>query len=157
MSGLPKMTSKLVPVTFAALLLSSCSTFEPDYVACPDISVSEKAERVYVEGIKLGQIAQVRFNGVNARCVATSTGYDMEMELGFLLKRDISDSSLSEEVPLDLTFAYVGENDQVMSRYVHSTSVFFSDYRDKSRPIILINTEIPAGTRVVMGLGKAAE
>lgn len=157
MSGLPKMKSKLMPATFAALLLSSCSTFEPDYVACPDISVSEKAERVYVEGIKLGQIAQVRFNGANARCVATSTGFDMEMELGFLLKRDISDSSLSEEVPLDITFAYVDDNDQVVSRYVRSASVFFPDYLDKSRPIISINTEVPAGTRIVMGLGKAAE
>lgn len=157
MPELSKIIPKSVALTVAALSLSACSTFEPDYVACPDISVSDQADRAYVEGITIGQLAYARFNGVGSRCVVTSTGYDMEMELGLLLKRDISETSLSEEVPIDVTFAFVNDNDEVVSRYVYSKSVFFPDYRDKSRPVLFINTEIPAGTRVVMGLGKAVD
>ncbi len=147
--------SKIAAAGLLTATLTACGTFEPDYVACPEISVSKSAERAYVEGITLGQVAQVRFNGMSAQCIATSDGHDLEIDLGFLMKRDISESSLSEEVPLDVTFAFVDANDQVVSRSVYSFSAFFPDYKNKSRPIFGLKSEIPAGTRVVMGLGKA--
>ena len=153
MSGL----SKFIVGGLLATTLTACSTFEPEKVACPDISVSQGAERAYIEGVKLGQLAYVRVNGAWSECVATSTGFDMELQLGLLMKRDISDSSLSEEVPIDITFAFVDGNDNVVSRYVHSDTVFFPDYLDKSRPTLIITKDIPAGTRIVFGLGKAID
>lgn len=156
-SDLSKIAPKLLAASALSLMLTACSAFEPDYVECPDISVSDKADRAYIEGITLGQIALARFNGASSRCVVTDTGYDMQMELGLLLKRDISVSSLSEEVPVDITFAFVDKDGNVVSRHVHSSNVFFPDYLDKSRPLLGIRAEIPAGTRVVMGLGKAVE
>ena len=149
--------SKIAAASLLSATISACGTFTPEYVACPDISVSGDADRVYVEGVTLGQVAQVRFNGISTQCVATSGGHDAEIDVGFLMKRDISESSLSEEVPLDVTFAFVDAADQVISRKVYSFSAFFPSYDAKSRPIFGINTEIPAGTRLVMGLGKAKD
>ena len=153
MSGL----SKFIAGGALVAALSGCSTFEPEKVACPSISISKGAERAYIEGVKLGQLAYVRVNGAWSECAPTQSGFDMELQLGLLLKRDISDSSLSEEVPIDITFAFVDSNDNVVSRYVHSDTVFFPDYQDKSRPTLIIEKEIPAGTRIVFGLGKAID
>ena len=149
--------SKIIAGGLLATALTACSTFEPKKVACPDVRVSQGAERAYIEGTRRGQLAYVRVNGAWTECSATKDGFNMELQLGFLMKRDISESSLAEEIPLDITFAFLDSNDNVVSRFIHSDSLFFPDYTDKSKPVLIINKKIPAGMRVVFGLGKAID
>ena len=150
----PKIATLILAAPLVSLL-ASCAALEPEYTQCPNIRVSDKADRAYVQGKIIGQIAYVRVNGVNARCVANSDGFNMEMELGFLMRRDISQSASGEEIPLDVTLAYLDQEGNVVGRYIHSQSAFFATRSDKSRPVFTINTNIPPSTRIVMGIGKA--
>lgn len=137
--------------------ITACSLWPWEQVDCPPVSVAEDATRAHIEGIRYGQLAYIRVNGVWPECKETQDGYDMEIQVGFLMQRDLSESATTEEVPLDITFAFVDENDAVVSRTVHSDRVFFGQFNDRSNPVLIINLDVPAGTRVVFGIGKAIE
>ncbi|MCE2516294.1 MAG: hypothetical protein J4F41_00375 [Alphaproteobacteria bacterium] len=134
--------------------MTGCSAFEPEYTACPSIKAVEGAENVATKGTILGQDIAVRLNGVAAKCVATSSGHDLELEVGLLARRDMSSSAKTEEMKIDITLAYLDKDDNPVGRDVSSFKAYFNEFNAKSRPTFVISTEIPAGTRVIMGLGK---
>lgn len=139
----------------AAVALVGCSAFEPDYIACPTISVLDGAEKITTVGAELGQVVTVRVNGAGARCTDNGNGVDMEFELGLMIKRDMENIDKSERVVVDTTMAFLDSDGQVTERLVFSKDAFIPDYQIKSRPILSINTKVPAGMRVVFGLGRA--
>jgi hypothetical protein len=155
-SGCPGISfAKIVAAGILAATLTSCGTFNPDYVTCPDIRISDQADRGFVEGTTLGQAVYIRVISADTKCVTTKEGHDLDIELGFQMRRDISDNALPEEIMIDVTFAFLDANDNVVSRYIYSDDVEFRENRDTGRPILVFSVEIPADTRVVMGIGKA--
>ena len=148
-------SSVILPVCLAAGMLAGCSTFEPERVACPDIAAAAGAENVVTIGADLKHEVSIRFNGVSAECTPRGDGYAMKMELGLMLKRSQADWNKTERIPFDVTLAFVDDANEVVSRYVFSEEAFIGDRLVKSRPTFVLRTNVPAGTRVVMGLGKA--
>jgi len=156
--SLPSRRSlSFAPLTMCLVagLLAGCSTFEPEVVACPDISVAEGAEQVMTIGAELEHVVSIRFNGVAAECTPRSDGYAMKMDIGLMLKRLQNDRNKTERVPFDITLAFVDSKDEVVSRYIFSEEAFIGDLEAKSRPIFILRTNVPAETRIVMGLGRA--
>lgn len=139
---------------FGASVLAACTLFEPDYTACPSLKAVEGAERIAAIGTKLGQPISMRINGVDAKCVAADDGFEMDIALGIIARRDISENGKTEEVILNATFAFLDEDDQVVRRQMIGEKVFFPSLQDTARPIFEFSIDIPAGTRVIMGLGK---
>ena len=136
-------------------LLAGCTAFEPETVACPDIKVIKGYENVAVTGATLGQDVTMRVNGVDAVCSAIEAGQRMNVDLGLMIKRPGDDLSKIEMVNVDVTFAYIDANGDVIGRQIYSDEAFITSFTAKSRPIMRIKLDVPDDTRVVFGLGKA--
>ena len=136
-------------------LLAGCSAFEPDQVACPNIKALEDYEYVMTKGDTLGQDVTIRVNGVDTACYETEEGHRMEIGLGLMLKRPADDIQKIEKVGVDVTFAFLDSNDDVVGREIRFDDVFIGSFKNKSRPVLLFDIDIPADTRVVFGLGRA--
>ena len=134
--------------------LTACSSLEPDYIACPEVKALAGAENVMLSGKITGQQVTARFDGVSAKCIATPNGYDMDLGIALIIRRDLSVYAKDEEVPIDLTIAYVDKNDEVVARSVRSFTGYLPFTRSGSRPMFNIDDDIPAGTRVVLALGR---
>lgn len=136
--------------------LTACSSFEPEYVACPDVKALAGAENVILTGTKSGQKVTARFDGVSPKCVATPDGYQMDLGFALIIRRDLSVHAKVEEVPIDLTIAYIDKNDEVVDRSVESFTGFLPTSMSGSRPVFNVRDDVPAGTRVVLALGRKA-
>jgi len=147
--------SAILPICLVAGLMAGCAAFQPDVVACPDIAVAKGAEKVVMIGADLQHPVTMRFNGVSAECTPRRDGVAMKVDLGLMLKRAPENWNKTERVPFDVTLAFVDDKDEVVSRYVFSEEAFIADQSVKSRPTFVFRTHVPAGTRVVMGLGRA--
>ncbi|XDZ65075.1 hypothetical protein AB8880_09075 [Alphaproteobacteria bacterium LSUCC0684] len=148
-------TAAVLPTCLVAGLMAGCSAFQPEIVACPDIAVAGGAEKVVTIGADLQHPVTIRFNGVSAECTPRRDGYAMKVDLGLMLKRAPENWNKTERVPFDVTLAFVDDKDEVVSRYVFSEEAFIADRSVKSRPTFVFRTNVPSGTRVVMGLGRA--
>ena len=134
--------------------LTACSSLEPDYIACPEVKALAGAENVILTGKNTGQQITARFDGVSAKCLATPNGYDMDLGIALILRRDLNVYAKVEEVPIDLTIAYIDKNDEVVARSVRSFTGYLPTISSGSRPVFSIDDNIPAGTRVVLALGR---
>ncbi len=143
-------------VLIVPIVLTGCSAFEPNYTECPSIKAAVGGEEVATTGTNFGQNVIVRINGYAARCVATANGHSLKLDLGLLLRRDFDAGLAAERVPINVTLAFIDQDNNIVGRHLHQNNAAFADYNDKSRPNVIINTEIPSGTRVVLGLGKMA-
>ena len=139
----------------ALCLLAGCSAFEPETVPCPEIKVIKGYENVLVTGATLGQDVTMRVNGVDAVCSDIEAGRRMNVDLGLMIKRQDDDLSKIEKVNLDVTFAFIDTNGDVIGRQIYSDEAFITSFTAKSRPIMRIKLDVPDDTRVVFGLGKA--
>ena len=134
--------------------LTACTSLEPDYIACPEVKALAGAENVILTGKNTGQQITARFDGVSAKCLATPNGYDMDLGIALVLRRDLNVYAKVEEVPIDLTIAYIDKNDEVVARSVRSFTGYLPTISSGSRPVFSIDDNIPAGTRVVLALGR---
>ena len=134
--------------------LTACTSFEPDYIACPEVKALAGAENVMLRGKNTGQQVSARFDGVSAKCIATPNGYDMDLGIALIIRRDLEVYAKVEEVPIDLTIAYVDKNDEVVARSVRTFTGYLPSTRSGTRSVFNIDDDIPAGTRVVLALGR---
>ena len=134
--------------------LTACTSFEPDYIACPEVKALAGAENVMLTGKNTGQQVSARFDGVSAKCIATPNGYDMDLGIALIIRRDLEVYAKVEEVPIDLTIAYVDKNDEVVARSVRTFTGYLPSTRSGTRSVFNIDDDIPADTRVVLALGR---
>ena len=134
--------------------LAACSSFEPDYIACPEVKALAGAENVSLVATNTGQPVTARFDGVNAQCLATENGYAMDLSFALIIRRDLNVNPKVEEVPIDLTIAYVDANDQVVARTERSFTGYFPFGMSGSRPVFSVDDNVPAATRIVLALGR---
>ena len=134
--------------------LTACTSLEPDYIACPEVKALAGAENVILAGNNTGQQVSARFDGVSAKCIATPNGYDMDLGVALIIRRDLNVYAKVEEVSIDLTIAYVDKNDEVVARSVRSFTGYLPSTRSGTRAVFNIGDDIPAGTRVVLALGR---
>ena len=99
-------------------------------------------------GKNTGQQVSARFDGVSAKCIATPDGYDMDLGIALIIKRDLEAYAKVEEVPIDLTIAYVDKNDEVVARSVRTFHRLFASGRSGTRSVFNIDDDIPAGTEL---------
>jgi len=149
--------SRFTVAGLALLGLSACSTFEPEYTACPDVKAVEGAENIVMASPATGHAITVRFDDVLAKCVARGDGYDLKLDFAMVMRRDLSLYGKVEEVPFDLTLAFIDADDQVVARSEHRFTGYIPGMIAASRPLFSLKDEIPSGTRVVMGLGRKIE
>ena len=147
----------LTTLGLALLSMTACSSFEPDYIACPEVKALAGAENVILAGSNTGQKVTARFDGLSAKCIATPSGYDMELGIAMVLRRDLVVNQKVEEVPIDITIAYIDKNDQVVSRSVQSVTGYLPSNIPASRPVFALDEDVPAGTRIVVALGRKAD
>ena len=101
-----------------ALPAGGCTAFEPETVPCPEIKVIKGYENVRVTGETLGQDVTMRVNGVDAFCTDIEAGRRMNVDLGLMIKRPGDDRSKIEKVNVDVTFAYIDANGDIVSRQI---------------------------------------
>jgi len=153
-----KLASLLSPaVTLGvAFSLVGCSAFEPEYSECPSIQAAVGGEQTFARGQNLGQIASIRFNGINGQCVQKSGYTDTDITVHVLLERDMRSGANIETVEVHLTAAIIDPDDQVTTRKVLTQDMSFSSGLDRSFPSFDFNLDVPDGHRVLLGLGRAA-
>ena len=150
------MTKPLLAAGIMAGLIG-CSAFEPEYGKCPPISAAKGAEESYIIGSKLGQLVKLRFNGIAGQCVARDGYTDTRIFMRLLLRRDMTTGSNIERTEFYVTAAIIDENDSVVSRETFAEEGNFKDGMDISQPDIKYRVDVPAGHRVVLAIGRAAE
>jgi len=146
--------SKLTVAGLALMGLSACSSFEPEYTACPDVKAVAGAENIITSSPATGHAITIRFDDVLAQCVPSDGGYKMKLDFAVIMRRDLSVYGKVEEVPFDLTLAFVDADGQVVGRSEHNFTGFIPGLVAASRPMFSLKDQIPSGTRVVMGLGR---
>ena len=151
MSTIPRLAAGLA----AFLLLAGCSTFRPEYVDCPSIKLREGTERVVLLGADRGDLVSMRIRETAARCTRGRSGTEMRVGLALRLDRETGQPEFAERVRFDATFAFLDSGDQVVSRYVYSDDIHMQAFRLTTRPIVTIEFDVPEGTRVVFGIGRA--
>ncbi|MGC6484784.1 MAG: hypothetical protein ACON4P_03845 [Candidatus Puniceispirillales bacterium] len=154
--ALSLMKKMLIPVIGAGML-ASCSTFEPDYVECPSVSARDGYDNVALTGADHGQEVTMRLNGVGTRCYAIEGGHRMEVELGLFIRRLDEKITVNERVKVDLTLVYLDADDQVVGRDIYEDEAYIGTLKTKSRPVFPFSVDVPEGTRVVIGLGRAVQ
>lgn len=148
----PRLFSGLA---LAAVLLSGCTTFKKEEIACPSIKVREGTESAAITGADQGDQVSLRIRKVETSCVAGGKGTEMRAGFSLMLERKTERPQLAERIPFDITFAFLGPNDEVVSRYVYSDDVHMRGSRLTTRPTVNIKLDVPDNTRVVFGLGRA--
>ena len=139
----------------AAALLAGCATFKPDTVDCPNLSVREGTERVTMLGTDGIALVSLRVWRAAAQCVPGRDGVEMQVGLALVVERATDQPQEVERVPFDVTFAFLDAGGEVVSRHVHSDNIYMQGFRLRTTPIVTIDLDVPDGTRVVFGLGKA--
>lgn len=138
-------------------LLAGCSSIGKDQVACPELKAMKGFEYVTSTGATLGQDVTIRVNGVDTACYDAEDGHRMDIDLGLMIKRPDDDIQKIEQVDVDVTFAFLNDQGEVIGREIISDEVFIGSYSSKSRPVLSFGIDVPAGSRVVFGLGRATE
>ena len=149
------LSLKLISGLAVGLLLTGCTAFEPNYVDCPDTKLREGSDYVTRLGEIQGDRITMRILKVAWRCIGS--GENLEMQIGFNVDvvRETDDTLSAERVPLDVTFAFLDTNDNVVSRIVHTEIIEMPGLRTYVPRTPVVEFDVPAGTRVVFGLGRA--
>ena len=149
------ISRKLVPGLVAGLLLAGCTAFRPDYVDCPDVKLREGSDYVTRQGEIQGDRITMRILKVAHRCIEASDGFEMQIGFNVDIERETDEVLLAERVPLDVTFAFLDANDNVVSRIVHTEVIEMPGLRTYVPRSPVVEMDVPSGTRVVFGLGRA--
>ena len=64
----------------------------------------------------------------------------MNVDLGLMIKRQDDDLSKIEKVNLDVTFAFIDTNGDVIGRQIYSDEAFITSFTAKSAPIMRISS-----------------
>ena len=153
--SLASLMRRMVVPLLGLGLLGGCSFFAAEEVACPELKARKDYENVLTVGTALGQELAVRVDGVGTACYATDEGHRMDIALGLLITRPADEVSAIENVDIDVTFAFVDGAGNVVAREILSEETFIHRFDARSRSVMLMRIDVPAGSRVVFGLGRA--
>ena len=77
----------------SVLVLSACSTFEPERFACNSkVTAVELGSRVQLVASETSQPVEARLNGVTAQCYFDDDETVFEVSVGLKITRDLADS-----------------------------------------------------------------
>ena len=148
---------KILPLLVILATLVACAREPDDYDPCPSISTFEEAAWWRTIGNRIGQVVQIRFNGVYGECIQRRDHSDMNLVVNLYMKRDVQENPSAEGVVAVVTIAVVDEDNQVVSRRVVNRNFFIPALSQRSRPVFAVSVDVPNGHRVIVGLGQAVD
>ena len=99
---------------------------------------------------------RVSLRGIVERCLAGSDGgYEMELELGLAIRRVADTLDHPEELPIEVVVGFLDSEDSLVNSYVFSDEAFVPTFSTSASSVFQIRTDVPADTRVVLGLRVA--
>ena len=132
------------------LILSACSS-DDVIVACPTVTAPEEGATAYVMMDNIGDVVDVRFNGVSARCTLLDNGNtNVALSVGLKLKREAA--SGPDVVSVGVMSAIVAADDVVTQNEQTTYKAGFQDADVLKYPVANIEYEVPAGSRLVISL-----
>lgn len=132
------------------LILSACSS-DDVIVACPTVTAPEEGATAYVMTDNIGDVVDVRFNGVSARCTLLDNGNtNVALSVGLKLKREAA--SGPDVVSVGVMSAIVAADDVVTQNKQTTYKAGFQDADILKYPVANIEYEVPAGSRLVISL-----
>lgn len=146
-----------LPLILLLVLATACAIDPEDYDPCPPISTLEEAAWWRTIGNRIGQVVEIRFNGVYGQCIQRRDHSDMNLVVNLYMKRDAEENPSAEGVVAVVTIAVVDADNQVVERRVVTRNFFIPAFSSRSRPVFAVNVNVPQDHRVIVGLGQASE
>ena len=136
-----------------ALLLSACSTFEPERFACNSkVTAVELGARVQLVSSETSQPVEARLNGVTAQCYLDDDETVFEVSVGLKLTRDLAVSSEATGVQVPFVVAVVDGNEKVKNHDSFGYRMAFAKNNDSLYPVVEFEIEAPKDGRIILSM-----
>ena len=137
----------------SALLLSACSTFEPERFACNSkITAVELGSRVQLVSSETSQPVEARLNGVSAQCYFDDDETVFEVSVGLKLTRDLTVSGDATGLQVPFVVAVVDGNEQVTSHDSFGYRMAFAKDNDSLYPVVDFEIDAPKDGRIILSM-----
>jgi len=136
-----------------ALLLSACSTFEPERFACNSkVTAVELGARVQLVSSETSQPVEARLNGVTAQCYLDDDETVFEVSVGLKLTRDLAVSGEATGVQVPFVVAVVDGNEKVKNHDSFGYRMAFAKNTDSLYPVVEFEIEAPKDGRIILSM-----
>jgi len=136
-----------------ALLLSACSTFEPERFACNSkVTAVELGARVQLVSSETSQPVEARLNGVTAQCYLDDDETVFEVSVGLKLTRDLAVSGEATGVQVPFVVAVVDGNEKVKNHDSFGYRMAFAKNNDSLYPVVEFEIEAPKDGRIILSM-----
>ncbi|EHI49263.1 hypothetical protein HIMB100_00008330 [SAR116 cluster alpha proteobacterium HIMB100] len=136
-----------------ALLLSACSTFEPERFACNSkVTAVELGTRVQLVSSETSQPVEARLNGVTAQCYLDDDETVFEVSVGLKLTRDLAVSGEATGVQVPFVVAVVDGNEKVKNHDSFGYRMAFAKNNDSLYPVVEFEIEAPKDGRIILSM-----
>ena len=136
-----------------ALLLSACSTFEPERFACNSkVTAVELGARVQLVSSETSQPVEARLNGVTAQCYLDDDETVFEVSVGLKLTRDLAVSGEATGVQVPFVVAVVDGNEKVKNHDSFGYRMAFAKNTDSLYPAVEFEIEAPKDGRIILSM-----
>lgn len=137
----------------STLLLSACSTFEPERFSCSSkVTAVELGSRVDLVSSETSQPVQARLNGVTAQCYLDDDEMVFEVSVGLKVSRDLADSLEATGLQVPFVIAVVNGDEQVTSYDSFGYRMAFSKGTDSLYPVVEFETNAPKDGRIILSM-----
>ena len=137
----------------ATLILSACSTFEPERFACNSkVTAVELGSRVQLVSSETSQPVEARLNGVTAQCYFDDDETVFEVSVGLKITRDLADSVEPTGLQVPFVVAVVDGNEQVTSHDSFGYKMAFSKGNDSLYPVVDFEIDAPKDGRIILSM-----
>lgn len=135
------------------LLLSACSSFEPERFYCNDkLTAVELGSRVQLTATETAQRVDVRLNGVSAECYLENEVTVFEVSAGLKLTRDLAEASDTTQVEVPFLVSVVDDDEQIVGHQSFGYKMAFRKDNGSLYPVAEFDVEAPTDGRIILSL-----
>lgn len=137
----------------SVLLLSACSTFQPEQFSCNSkVTALEVGARVQLVSAETAQPVEARLNGVNAECYLDNQATVYEVSVGLKLSRDLADSFEPTLLQVPFVVAVVNGAEQVIKHDSFGYKMAFPKGAETLYPVVEFEIEAPQDGRIILSM-----
>ncbi|MFW2467674.1 MAG: hypothetical protein ACN4F7_04280 [Candidatus Puniceispirillaceae bacterium] len=145
--------SRFAAIGASLVLLSACSSFEPDPVRCNErVTAMELGARSSLLALETGEPIEVRLNGVSASCINYETETYIDIKVGLKVLRPQSDIDRVAQLEVPFVVAAVAGDDTVIEHDAFGFKMALSSDTRTLYPVVEFGITIPLDGRAVISL-----
>jgi len=137
----------------SVLLLSACSTFEPERFSCnSNVTAVELGSRVQLTASETKQPVEARLNGVSALCYLDAEEVVYEVSVGLKVTRGLADSIDPTLLQVPFVVAVVDGSEQVVRHESFGYKMAFAKGTDSLYPVVDFEIDAPSDGRIILSM-----